>query len=193
MITERLYQVAADALFTLDNEEGKGPTGIVLTALRDELREALDAYAGLVGRTAQRYYLSGLGLGTVAVGLVLLCLGLLAEGHSLAGLRLAGLICGSTGGVLGAGLSVLTRLTHGKLAVDHRPRQFLVTFFGAARPLIGAIFGVAAYFFTSASLIQQQSGAAVPLWFAVGFAAGFFERLTQDMLTSPISGTSGSA
>jgi hypothetical protein len=185
-VANRLFRVAADALSTVDSPQPVAPPKEVIDQLHKELVDASDYYALRVGRDAQGKYLAGLGAGTLVVAAAIVIVALAASGRAFVGLTTDGLLCGATGGALGAGLSVLTRITKGQMKIDHHSGTNQIVTFGAVRPFIGAILGVAAYAFTGAGLLSLQSPkAGGTLWLALGFAAGFSERLAQDMLTSP--------
>jgi hypothetical protein len=87
-------------------------------------------------------------------------------------------------GGLGALVSVLQRMTSGSLELDFNAGKRMLTAFGAVRPLIGGVFGMALFAFLKAGLIPELSTPDVPLAFyaSVGFLAGFNERFAQDML-----------
>lgn len=88
-------------------------------------------------------------------------------------------------GGLGAMVSVLQRMTSGKLVLDIDASRDLLRVFGAVRPFIGAIFGLA---FTALLLggiipaIEVPEGKELAFFAGLGFLAGFNERWAQDML-----------
>jgi hypothetical protein len=90
-------------------------------------------------------------------------------------------------GGIGAIVSVMTRLTSGKLTVDNRAGPTLIRLAGGFRPVIGAIFGLALYVFIEASLLPVEvtvTGLELTYFFlGVAFIAGFSERLAQDAIT----------
>ena len=90
-------------------------------------------------------------------------------------------------GAVGAIVSVLTRVTRGTLNVDYEAGLKLLLIFGAFRPIVGCVFGVLVYLLKVGGLLpiaspdsQASAGAFLAV---VAFAAGFSERLAQDMLT----------
>lgn len=90
-------------------------------------------------------------------------------------------------GALGAAVSVLQRMTKGKMRVEYQTRRHLLIVYGALRPVVGAIFGELVFGLFVAGLVPAV---AVPTnhgtliaWYAVfAFIGGFSERFAQDML-----------
>jgi hypothetical protein len=90
------------------------------------------------------------------------------------------------GGALGALVSVMSRLTSGKLTLNHEYGKATLRILGGMRPFVGALFGVALYVLIAGALIPME----VPgdpeeqrFFFAgLGFLAGFSERWAQDMI-----------
>jgi hypothetical protein len=57
--------------------------------------------------------------------------------------------------------------------------------YGALRPVIGGIFGLALFVLFEGGLlpaIEVEEGSNLPFYAGVGFLAGFNERFAQDML-----------
>jgi hypothetical protein len=90
-------------------------------------------------------------------------------------------------GSIGAIVSVMTRLTSGKLSVDSRAGPVLIRLAGGFRPIIGAIFGLALYIFIAANLLPiavTVKGLQLTYFhLGVAFISGFSERLAQDAIT----------
>jgi hypothetical protein len=90
------------------------------------------------------------------------------------------------GGALGALVSVMSRLTSGKLTLNHEYGKATLRILGGMRPFVGALFGGALYVLIAGALIPME----VPgnpdeqrFFFAgLGFLAGFSERWAQDMI-----------
>lgn len=90
-------------------------------------------------------------------------------------------------GGLGAMVSVLKRMSAGKLVLNTDAGRDLTEGFGMVRPFIGAIFGMAitALFLGGiVPAIQIPAGQKLAFFAGVGFLAGFNERWAQDMLKS---------
>jgi hypothetical protein len=96
-------------------------------------------------------------------------------------------------GALGALVSVLHRMTSGDLKLDFHAGKRMLTLFGAVRPVIGAVFGMALFVLLRGGLLPAIGTPAVPLAFyaAIGFLAGFNERFAQDMLVGSAKHLSG--
>jgi hypothetical protein len=90
-------------------------------------------------------------------------------------------------GGAGAIISVMTRISSGKLALDGDASHSLLRLTGAARPLIGAVMALVVYVVILSGLVPVDVPEAAPdstyLFFAIAFLAGFSERFAQDMLT----------
>ena len=95
-----------------------------------------------------------------------------------------GLLCFSVGAV-GALMSVLSRLSSGKVSVDWEFGKDTLRTLGSLRPFVGAVFGVMTYLALKSGVIgiDLANKAGSSYYFVVfSFAAGFSERLAQDML-----------
>jgi|SRR5690349_10616584 len=93
-------------------------------------------------------------------------------------------IAGLTGGI-GATVSVLQRMTADKLRLDFEAAGDLIETFGAVRPFVGAVFGLALFALVESGLVAAVDVAAgdeLAFFAVVGFLAGFNERFAQDML-----------
>ncbi|MGH2722774.1 MAG: hypothetical protein ACRDI0_00650 [Actinomycetota bacterium] len=90
-------------------------------------------------------------------------------------------------GAAGAVVSVMWRMTRGRFRIDYETGTRYLQRIGSFRPVLGAVFGLIAYFGIVSGMlrIQLEAGVAESLAFAafVGFFVGFSERLAQDMLT----------
>ena len=87
----------------------------------------------------------------------------------------------------GAMVSVLQRMSSGKLVLDVDAGRDLIEAFGAVRPFIGAIFGIALMALLLGGLIPAidiPDGQELAFFAGLGFLAGFNERWAQDMLKS---------
>ena len=94
-------------------------------------------------------------------------------------------------GLLGALISVMGRMSSGKLTVDYEAPLSTLRFLGGFRPIIGSVFGVIIYILLTIGLINLSSlpggtgsGPNLHLYFALAFLAGFSERLAPDILDS---------
>lgn len=90
-------------------------------------------------------------------------------------------------GGLGALVSVMERLTTGKLALNHESGKATLRLLGGIRPFIGALFGLALFVFISGDVLLSieppgDAGAEPYFLAAIAFLAGFSERWAQDMI-----------
>jgi hypothetical protein len=89
-------------------------------------------------------------------------------------------------GGIGATISVLSRMTGGKLVINFEMGRVWLTVVGAVRPFVGAVFGLVLLALLEASFLPiDLSGDEQARFFIVAllsFAAGFNERWAQDVL-----------
>lgn len=77
----------------------------------------------------------------------------------------------------------MSRMSAGKLALNHESGKGIIRLLGGMRPLIGAVFGVALYVLLEGGLLSlaPADGADRVYFYAgVAFVAGFSERFAQD-------------
>jgi hypothetical protein len=89
-------------------------------------------------------------------------------------------------GAVGAAVSVMLRMTAGKLTVQPALEPAQIMALGSFRPVIGAIFALAFFLFIRGGLvpIAVPDDPTTQLFFfpAIGFIAGFSERFAQDTI-----------
>jgi hypothetical protein len=150
-----------------------------LEVLRPEVERAETLLRIAAQRTAQVNYGRGMLLGVA--GLFVLC-------ALLAGAFYLGDVPAEYGvalpaGALGAIVSVLQRMTSGSLRLDFNAGTTMLTTFGAVRPIVGAIFGMAIFALLKGGVsIEVTTDAPLAFYAAVGFLGGLNERFAQDML-----------
>ena len=136
-------------------------------------------------RSAHVVYLGGV----LAGALALVTVGVLSwilwrAGFSSPDVRTA--FAAFAAGGVGALVSVMSRLTSGRLVVDYDIGRDTLRVFGALRPFIGAVFGLALFFALKSDVLNLQVGRTAansfPFYVFIGFLAGFSERWAQDML-----------
>ncbi len=93
-------------------------------------------------------------------------------------------------GGIGAVVSVLTRMTSGRLRLDVHAGRGMLAVYGAVRPFVGAISGMVVFVLIVGGLLPEIHASGPPLAFytAIGFFAGFSERFAQDMLATASRG-----
>ena len=91
-------------------------------------------------------------------------------------------------GAVGAMVSVMTRMRQEDgVRLDYEVGHLLIVMLGAFRPVLGAIFGVLAYFAIGSKVlpITPPPGARAFFYFAlIAFVAGFSERFAHVILGS---------
>ena len=135
-------------------------------------------------RTTLRRYTQAMPIGVTFVILLGWVLSLAPGSELELGLTLGILAAGAIGAVI----SVLARITHGKMDVDPRAGGFAVRLSGACRPVLGAVFGVALYVVLMSKLIPvdipADNATRAYFFYTLAFLAGFSERLAQDVFTA---------
>jgi hypothetical protein len=146
-----------------------------------DLETARHRFKQAAQRIAQGRYWQGTMFGAILLGLLSAVVGLVFWWK---GVDAAYGVALPAGGI-GAMVSVLQRMSSGKLVLDIEAGRDLVEAFGAVRPFIGAIFGVAVMALLLGSLIPAihiPEDRELAFFAGLGFLAGFNERWAQDML-----------
>jgi hypothetical protein len=76
-------------------------------------------------------------------------------------------------------------MTSGRLRLDTHAAPAMTMAYGAVRPAIGGVLGMALFVLFEGGLlpaVEVADEARLPFYAAVGFLAGFNERFAQDML-----------
>jgi hypothetical protein len=153
---------------------------------REHLRQIERYYRMAAARSGQIVYVGGMLLGMVPM----LLLGLTAwvvianakDFNSPAGI---GLLCFCAGGV-GALVSVMSRMSTGRVNVDWEFGKDTLRTLGALRPFVGAVFGLMTFLALKSGVVDITISGGNSYYYVVfAFAAGFTERLAQDMLLGP--------
>ncbi|MCA1656187.1 MAG: hypothetical protein LC713_00455 [Actinobacteria bacterium] len=151
-----------------------------LATARRELKR-IDRYLRQSAQiVAQKCYLQGMIVAVPLLAMLAAVRFVYAPSVPVARLELAGL----AGGV-GAVISVMSRISSGKLVLDCHADPILLRLAGGFRPIIGAVLGLAVYVLIQAGLVPVTlPSAPQDLYFAaaIAFLAGFSERWAQDML-----------
>ncbi len=152
-----------------------------MVVIETDLTRAEALFDAAAQRQAQLSYTKGMLLGATAIGLVSLAIGVafyLTDTPAADGVALLA-------GALGALVSVLQRMTSGSLRLDAHAGNGMLFRFGALRPVIGAILGMAVFAFLAGGLLPAISSAPdeeLAFFAAVAFLAGFNERFAQDVI-----------
>ncbi|HSB39833.1 MAG TPA: hypothetical protein VLD13_12155 [Gaiellaceae bacterium] len=155
-------------------------------AAQKELKGIEDYYRRAAVRSGQIVYVGGMLLGMLPL-LLLIVLALvlrLADSHNVT-VRI-GLVCFAAGGV-GALMSVMSRMNSGRVRVDWEFGKDTLRTLGALRPFVGGVFGLMTFFALKSGIVALEVGDSRSSYFYIlfAFAAGFSERLAQDMLLGP--------
>jgi hypothetical protein len=90
-------------------------------------------------------------------------------------------------GAIGAVVSVMTRMRQEDgVRLDYEVGHLLIVMLGAFRPVLGAIFGVLAYFAIGSKVLPVTPAGAKPFFYfaLIAFVAGFSERFAHVILGS---------
>lgn len=185
---QRLHSLVSYLLGFVDgvDRRGAGETKRAVQYARAELARIDDYYRRSGERAGQLVYMGGMFAGLLPV----LVLGfLLLNGIGLSfdvsnGIVATAYAC-SAAGALGALVSVMSRLSSGRLDVDYDFGKDTVRRFGLLRPWLGALLGFMMYFALKSEVLGiQLAQGANSFYFYVLFAflAGFSERFARDVL-----------
>jgi sulfite exporter TauE/SafE len=156
----------------------------VVRTSRDHLKRIETYYRNAAVRSGQIVYVGGMLLGMVPVAL-LLALALVlkvVDAHNVS-VR-TGMLCFAAGSV-GALMSVMSRMSSDKVRVDWEFGKDTLRTLGALRPFVGGIFGLMTFFALKSGVVAldiANSDRSTYFYVLFSFAAGFSERLAQDML-----------
>ena len=192
-VMERLAALASRVMSSLAGEAGSHPVGPrtatsnefqadIQAAERDlkELEVELEAAAQ---RAALATYAQGMAWGIGIIAVLAACIAAVFQEYGVRFDQEIALITGA----LGAVVSVLQRMTAGKLRIDYRAAGVMVRTLGMVRPLLGAVFGMVVFALIEGGFLPwvdppSGSGAYAAFLAILGFLSGFNERFAQDML-----------
>jgi hypothetical protein len=90
------------------------------------------------------------------------------------------------GGATGAVVSVLSRMSSGKLKLNPESGKKTIRALGFMRPVIGAVFGAVIYLFLDGGIVDvlapPTTGSHLAFYAGLGFLSGFSERFAQDVI-----------
>ena len=157
---------------------------------RVELKGIESYYRRAAVRSGQIVYVGGMLLGALPLVLLVLLAFLLKLADSNDAAVRTGLFCFAAGG-LGALISVMSRMTSDRVRVDWEFGKDTLRTLGALRPFVGGVFGLMTFFALKSGVVALDivnSNKSVYFYILFAFAAGFSERLAQDMLLGPTVG-----
>jgi hypothetical protein len=150
---------------------------------RAHLKEIEKYYRKAAARSGQIVYVGGVLLGMVPmVVLAFLAWLLIANAKDFNSPAGIGLLCFSAGGV-GAMVSVMSRMSTGRVQLDWEFGKDTLRTLGALRPFVGAVFGLITFLALKSGIVNLTAGDGSSYYYIVfAFVAGFSERFAQDML-----------
>ena len=154
---------------------------------RKELKGIETYYQRAAVRSGQIVYVGGMLLGALPLVLLVVLAFLLKLADSNDAAVRTGLFCFAAGG-LGALISVMSRMTSNRVRVDWEFGKDTLRTLGALRPFVGGVFGLMTFFALKSgvvALIADGTKTSAYFYILFAFAAGFSERLAQDMLLGP--------
>ena len=196
----KIFGVITALLGSLDSQRlaagasrGARLSPAALAALHHELQDACRYLDRSMQRQAQLEYFVGMLWGW---GAVVAAFGLFVLGSVLAGsmdLVDEPLMLSALAGGLGAVVSVMQRMTSGRLRLVAEDGKRAIRILGGIRPVLGAILGVVLYVLLGGGLLpfeKEPPGVEHLQYYVVGlaFIAGFSERFAQDMITGAAGG-----
>jgi len=183
---QSLFTVISFLLGFSESERAKDERAVseVCRTAREHLKRIETYYEHAAKRSGQIVYVAGMLLGMVPVAaLLLLALVLKLLDSTNVSARTA-LFCFAAGSV-GALVSVMSRLSSNRVQVDWEFGKDTLRTLGSLRPFVGGIFGLMTFFALKSGVVALEVGnSSKSNYFYVlfSFAAGFSERLAQDML-----------
>jgi hypothetical protein len=181
---QSLFNVISFVLAFAETEHSRDDRAVaeVARSTRAGLKEIDTYYRGAAARSGQIVYVGGMLLGMVPPLLISIA-GWIVIGQNHSSAFGIGLLCFSAGAV-GALMSVMSRLSSGKVRVDWEYGKDTLRTLGALRPFVGAVFGLMTYLALKSGVIGLHLNGGNDSYYYVvfAFAAGFSERLAQDML-----------
>jgi hypothetical protein len=146
-------------------------------------------YDRAASKSARIWYFAGMLcglLGVIALGAVIPFVIMLFGHLDLATTSMRRFYACFVAGAVGAIVSVMTRMRdEDRIKLDYEVGELLIVLLGAFRPLLGAIFGVVAYFAIEGGVIGLTAPTGHPAFFyyaLFAFLAGFSERFAHVIL-----------
>lgn len=163
-----------------DDEESR-----FVKAQREKLGSVEEYYHRAASRAGRLVYITGMLMGLVPVFLISIVVGLVLWASGLWDRNAELILLCAGAGAVGAFVSAISRMgkpEKGKFNVDFELGRPLIRRLGLFRPFLGAIAGVALYFFLASGIAQVTvTGDQVAYYAFAGFLAGFSERFATVM------------
>jgi hypothetical protein len=184
----QLVMAAAAHLLSLVDERTRHDKDERRAVLKQSLAEVDGIrryYQNAANGDAQIVYSFGMLAGVAALVVASLFLGGVLN---VAGIDDAEFFGCMTAGALGAVVSVMARISSGRMSLHYDVGRGDLLFLGGIRPLLGAIFGLAMYFAVISGILDlfsiESDDGTKRLYFllVIAFLAGFSERWAKDVL-----------
>lgn len=152
---------------------------------RDQLRRIEKYYRDAAVRSGQIVYVGGMLLGMVPMLLLgVVAWIVLANSKDVNSVGAIGVLC-FVAGAVGALISVMSRLSSGRVRVDWEFGKDTLRTLGALRPFVGAVFGLMTFFALKSGIVALgviDGSKSTYFYVLFAFVAGFSERFARDML-----------
>jgi hypothetical protein len=166
-------------------EDAKANAFAVIEA---DIAQTEDICRRAVRRRALMAYFYGMLAGVAVFTALGVAIGIALGRVDIAGFDLSEFITTFVAGAVGAIVSVMSRMSSGKLEIEYETRRSFLALLGGFRPLIGAIFGVALYFGMASGILPieppRDQNEVFFFFTFLAFLAGFSERFAQDMFVT---------
>ena len=154
-----------------------------LAVLIPEVEDAEARFRLAAERDAQVLYARGMVFGAIAVAILAAAIAVAFGVARVPAQYGVAFPAGAFGGLV----SVLQRMTSGSLKLDFNAGKSMLVAFGAARPMVGGVFGMALFCLLKGGLVPAiviPTHQELAFYAAAGFLAGFNERFAQDTLAT---------
>ncbi len=194
---QALYAVLTDVLAMADRvartardrERAAQDAALIATGIgvaQDKLTAARRRVDAVQQRWARGVYLSGALLGTLLTLAVVAAVGAACAAFWSAFLPTAPLVMATVFGAFGAVVSVVQRMSTGRLVLDNSASEGQLRAFALLRPAVGAVSAAVAQFALGSGILAADgvhvNAAVLGPYAVIGFAAGFSERFAVDMI-----------
>lgn len=156
---------------------------------QEEINRLERYYDRAASKAARIWYFAGMLcglLGVIALGAIIPFVIMLFGHLDLATTSMRRFYACFVAGAVGAMVSVMTRMRdEDRINLDYEVGELLIVLLGGFRPLLGAIFGVVAYFAIEGGVIGLTAPTGHPAFFyyaLFAFLAGFSERFAHVIL-----------
>jgi hypothetical protein len=182
VITALLGTLDARALDRSQGENARpfGSDPAEVETLERELAQAVTYYRRSAQRQSQLEYLLGMLMAIIPAAAITAIVAITA------GLLDTPAMVAVLGGAIGAVVSVLARMSNGRLELTPESGKKTIRALGFMRPVIGGVFGAVVYLFLDGGIVEvltpPTGGSDLAFYAALGFLSGFSERFAQDVI-----------